>query len=161
VRRTWAPRGQTPVLDYRQRRQRLSVIAALSVSPARRRVRLHFQVQDSNVRGPHLVDFLRQLHLDLRRDIILVWDRLKAHQSAARQLLDRGAGWLQVEWLPPYAPELNPTEYLWSHTKYHDLANRAPDDKAELDDLVNESLCDHHDNPKLLRSFIRAAELPL
>jgi transposase len=50
--------------------------------------------------------------------------------------------WLQVEWLPPYAPELNPVEYLWSHLNATYLANFAPDDLVQLEVQVREiSIC--------------------
>jgi transposase len=61
---------------------------------------------------------------------------------------------MSVEWLPPYAPGLNPVEAVWNHAKYSDLANRVPDDAFQLCDLVGESLNDQHFRPPLLRSFL-------
>jgi len=59
------------------------------------------------------------------------------HRGAASRL--QKAKWLHIEWLPPYAAELNPVEYLWGHTKYHELPNLVPEDKHHLDDAVNEA----------------------
>jgi len=92
---------------------------------------------------------------------VLVCDRLNVHRSAVRRLHDEGADWLRVEWLPPYAPDLNPVEAIWNHTKYADLPNHVPDDAFELHDLVAESLNDQHFRPVLLQSFFRRAKLPL
>lgn len=59
------------------------------------------------------------------------------------------------------APDLNPVEAIWNHTKYTDLPNRVPDDQQELFDWVAESLNDQHFRPSLLTSFLRRAKLVL
>lgn len=67
---------------------------------------------------------------------------------------------LQLESLPPYAPELNPIEQLWSHLKYSKLANFAPEDVWELDQVARKHLHSIKRTPNRLRSFIHAASLP-
>ena len=160
-RRTWAPRGQTPIQHAWDRHDRLSTIAAITLSPERQRLGLFFQIRAHNIRGPDMVGFLRALHRQLGRPIILVWDRYSVHRSAWRQLREASCKWLHVEWLPGYAPDLNPVEAIWSHTKYSDLANYVPADADELLDAVGDSLNDLHYDQKLLRSFFAWAELPL
>ena len=161
VRRTWAPRGQTPTLRAWDRHDRLSAIAALSLSPIQRRIGFSFFIHDHNVRAPDVVTFIDQLHRQLGRPITLVCDRYGVHRKAARLFAERGARWLQVEWLPPYAPELNPVEAAWNHTKYSDLANFIPDDVDHLFDAVGDSLNDLAFNTSLKHSFFRWAGLPL
>ena len=80
--------------------------------------------------------YLRQLHRIHQRPLVVVMDRLNVHRSAVRKLQERGATWLDVEWLPAYAPDLNPVEALWSHAKYSALANFVPDDVDQLYDAV-------------------------
>jgi len=161
-RRTWAPRGETPVQVVSARYDRLSVIGALALSPQRRRIGLYFDMQDDNIRTADVVRFLRRLHRHLKRRIILVLDRWSVHRSAVKQLLAAGASsWLEVEWLPAYAPELNPVEPLWSHTKYSDLANFVPEDLWDLEDRVAESLCEQYDESALKRSFFQASGLAI
>ena len=160
-RRTWAPRGKTPIQRAWERHDRFSAIAAITVSPRRKRLGLFFQVRPHNIRAPDMVGFLRELHRQVRRPIIVVWDRYSVHRSAAKQLREAGCRWLQVEWLPGYAPDLNPVEAVWSHTKYSDLANYVPDDADELYDAVGNSLNDLDSNQTLLRSFFAWAELKL
>ena len=70
VARTWAPRGQTPVLRHSQRHDRISVISGVTVSPTRRRVGLYFQWHHHNVRDIEAVAFLRHLLRQLRGRII-------------------------------------------------------------------------------------------
>jgi transposase len=70
-------------------------------------------------------------------------------------------GRIVVEWLPAYAPDLNPVEPVWSHTKYADLANFAPDDLAALEGAVVGSLTATRGQRSLLAAFVHAADLEL
>ena len=90
-----------PVQYASQRHDRLSVIGSLSLSPRRRRIGVSFSVQTENVRAPHVVAYLRELHRQLRRPLLVVMDRLNVHRSAVREIRQAGAKWLHVEWLPP------------------------------------------------------------
>lgn len=137
------------------------MIGSLAISPRRKRVRLSFRVHDHNVRTPDFVGYLYELHRQHRGPIIVVLDRLNVHRAAVKHLQARGANWLSVEWLPPYAPDLNPVEALWSHAKYTALANFVPDDVEHLQDAVIEAVGDTHFKQQLLQSFFHAAELKL
>lgn len=117
-------------------------------------------MQDANIRTADVVRFLLRLRRRLKRGIILILDRWSVHRSAVKQLLAAGASaWLEVEWLPAYAPELNPVEPMWSHAKYSDLANFVPEDLWDLEDRVAESLCEQYAESALKRSFFKAAGL--
>jgi transposase len=157
--RSWAPRGQRPVLDVWHRHDRLSAIGALALSPTRRRVSCYFHVQPRNIITPDVVGFVQQLHRQLRRPITLVWDRWSVHRAAERLLSAKYDDWLRVEYLPGYAPDLNPVEGIWGHTKRVPLGNFAAHDIHDLDDAVNEALCDFHDTPRLLWSCFELAQL--
>jgi len=139
----------------------LSVIGSLSLSPRRRRIGVAFALHDENIRTPQVVDYLRWLHRQLRRPLLVVMDRLSVHRAAVRQLHQAGAAWLDVEWLPAYAPDLNPVEPMWGHTKCCDLANFVPDDVDHLRDAVINSVGDLEFNQRLKRSFFQTAELPI
>jgi transposase len=161
VRRTWAPRGQTPIHHSWDRRDRLSGISAISVSPRRRRLGLYFDLHDHNIDSDTFERFVRWLRQRLRRPLVLVLDRWQVHRSAVRRLVDRFGRSLVIEWLPPYAPELNPVEQVWSHTKYGDLANYIPEDVAALADEVLASIHRTAARQSLLRAFFKHAELEL
>ena len=64
-----------------------------------------------------------------------------------------------IEWLPPYAPDLNPVEHVWNHTKYGDVANYIPDDLLDLELELECSIDQTRKRPELLRSFFHAAKL--
>ena len=159
IRRTWAPRGQTPVMYCWDRHDRLSVIGALSLAPRRRRIGLYFAVYEKNVTHAELEVFLRELHRQLRRRLLVVMDRWSVHRKVARTL--EADARFRFDWLPPYAPDLNPVEHVWNHTKYGDLANYIPDDVHDLDRELDWSLHKTRQCPKLLRSFFHAAQLEL
>lgn len=150
-----------PVQYVSQRHDRLSVIGSLSLSPARRRIGVSFQIHDDNIRTPQVVRYLRELHRHLRRPLLIVMDRLNVHRAAVRQLRAAGAGWLDVEWLPSYAPDLNPVEAIWSHAKYSTLANFVPDDVEHLRDAVLEAVGDLEWDQRLKESFFQTAELSI
>lgn len=159
VRRTWAPRGERPVMYCWDRRDRLSVIAGLTLSAVRHRVGLYFAIHRHNVTTPEVEAFIRRVRRQVGRPLIVVMDRLPAHRSAAGRLA--GDERFAVEWLPAYAPDLNPVEPAWSHTKYADLANYVPDNVMDLEVEADVSLHEARGDQRLLRSFFQAARLGL
>jgi len=163
VRRTWAPKGRTPVLRHRGRRHRkISVIGALSISPRRRRLRLFLRWHpDTNVAEEQMIAFLRQLLRHLRGPVIIVWDRLNVHRGRRVRAWAADRRRVALELLPPYAPELNPVEGVWSYLKYHRLANHGIDDLAALHQHAAEEAAAMIDRPDLLRGFVKGTPLPI
>lgn len=78
-----------------------------------------------------------------------------------REYLEALEGAIQVEQLPAYAPELNPTEYIWGHLKHHELANRCAANFHDLKSGARNRLRSMQRRPKLIRAFWQQAELPL
>ena len=159
VRRTWAPKAHTPVMYCWQRRDRLSVVGGLSLAPLRRRMGLYFLVYEHNVTAEEVEAFLRRVQRSVGRKLIVVMDRWAVHRKAAKALLRDRRFW--IEWLPPYAPDLNPVDKLWAHTKHDDLANYIPEDVADLELELEYSLGRTGLRPDLMRSFFHAAELEI
>jgi transposase len=158
VRCTWAPRGQTPVLKCWDRRDRLSVIAAITTAPRRRRRILYFSIQERNVTTPDVVKFVSQL-MRGRRRACLVWDRWSVHRAAEGRLLERFGSRIRFERLPPYAPELNPVEQVWNRSKHDDLANLLPQNTSDLCEAVSDSLDGLARSPTHLAAFFNRAGL--
>lgn len=166
VRRSWAPRGQTPVIRCWDRRDRLSVIGAITVPPSRQRHRLSavFRIHGRNVKTPEATNFLRVLDRHLHAPLIVVLDLLNVHRAAVKRWLasrPADAPRVMVEWLPPYAPDLNPAEQLWNNSKRADLANLAPADREDLRGHVRRSLTRQRCSPNLLAAAFDHAGLPL
>jgi transposase len=109
-----------------------------------------------------MLAFLYLLQRHLRRPLLLILDRWSVHRAAVCHLEAQRPPWLvAVAWLPPYAPELNPTEQVWNQTKYRDLANYLADDLAALHEAVGFSLASQRYCPTLLHSHFRYAKLKL
>lgn len=163
VRRTWAPRGQTPVLYQRGRsRQKVSVIAALVISPRRHRVRCCFRLApDASIDARGVRAFLGHLRRLVRTPATIIWDRSNTHRGRVVQRWLAAHPSVRVELLPPYAPELNPVELVWGHTKRNPLANYAPPDLDALVHAARQGTRRLARNQRVLRALIRHCGLPL
>jgi len=164
VRRTLAPRGETPILESWDRHDRISAISAIVVSPRRRRVGLYFRLlpDDTNVRGEDTVAFLRELRRQLPVPMTVLWDKGNVHDrsKAVRAYLAEHPS-IETEPFPSYTPEANPDEGVWEHTKHGRLANFTPEDTDELRAVLVEELERLDRRPDLLASFIRHARIPI
>lgn len=162
LRRTWAPCGVTPTLPVRARsHEKVSGIGALIVSPRRHRITLALALHPRrNIRGPQVRRFLSHLARHVRGPFIVVWDRGLSHKHTVVRDWLAAHPRCQVVWFPPYAPDLNPVELLWSYLKYGRLANFAPNTTDEIQTAVcrERRRLAHH--PELLRSFFRHSALP-
>jgi transposase len=129
VARTYAPRGQTPVLRVPLTRDHLAAISALTLDG-----RLFTHIQTDPFRGPAIVAFLRQLLRQLRGKLLVLWDGAPIHHcQPVKDFLAAGAAArLQLERLPSYAPELNADEGVWNLLKRGELRNRCCQDLDEL-----------------------------
>jgi len=164
IRRTLAPRGRTPIHYCWDRRDRISAISAITISPIRKRRGLYFTLLADNesVHAEDVVAFLRQLKRHLPGPITIIWDRGKIHDRSkvVRAYLAKHPE-IVTERLPAYAPELNPDEQVWSNIKYARLSNYAPRDTQELRQRVRRELCRLGKRPYMLGSFIRHTKIPL
>lgn len=114
-----------------------------------------------NVETEWLVVFLRGLLRHLRGNVILIWDNLNVHRATRVQRLLCRHPRVRVEYLPPYAPELNPVEGIWSHLKMNPLANFAPPDADTLAQIACQHIGTMQRRRSLLRSMIAQAGLSL
>jgi DDE superfamily endonuclease len=120
VRRTWAPRGHTPILRHRWRHWApISIAGMCCYQPSGSRARLAVHFQPGSYNDQVLIGVLGQLRRFLGgQKATLLWDGLPSHRSRVMQaLVASQRGWLVVERLPGYAPELNPVEGLWANLK--------------------------------------------
>lgn len=142
-------------------RDKVSVIGAVTVSPTARRLGFYFATEpDGFFTADKVIAFLRDLLKNLRGNVVVIWDRGGNHKGPLmRQFLSRNRR-LRLEMLPPWAPELNPVEAVWSWLKYGELANYVPGDTAALDDEVVDRLVGLKFDPGLLRALWERSDLP-
>lgn len=159
VRRTWSPRGQTPLLRHKTwPRHKISVISGVSISPAKHRLGLYFALHQTNIARDQVLGFLRQLLRHLRGPVIVLWDNSKTHQGPLIRKLIENNPRLQIERLPPYAPELNPDEGVWNHSK-RELANGQAQSASELEVQVLAALSRLRASQRCLRACVRRSGL--
>lgn len=159
LKRTWAPRGQTPTVHHSFSHQKLSALTALAVSPRQRHLALYVQFGERSFRGDDVRAFLQHLLRHVRGPLILLWDNSSIHTDGKVQTFIEQHPRVQCKFFPGYAPELNPAEFVWAQVDA-DVANSAPEDLKALRFLLGKSerrLCR---SQKLLWSCIWASDLP-
>jgi transposase len=140
----------------------VSGIGGLSLSPGRRRLGWYLQFHlELGIRQAQIIEFLRHLLHHLRGRILVVWDHLGAHRGCQLRHWLRRCRRVHLEFLPSYAPELNPNEYGWAYLKTGQLANYCPQDVEALHARVVVAARHASSQQTLLRGFLRGTRLPI
>jgi transposase len=164
LRRTWAPRGQTPDLHQRGRhREKVSLAATLWLSPKRDRLRLFWRsLIDAYYNNERIALVLEALLREIPQRLVLVWDRGNMHKGdPIRAQLARFHPRLSLEILPSYAPMLNPVEQVFTWLKHSVLNNYAPADATELNQRMTCELERLEEDEPLLRALWSHSETPI
>lgn len=164
LRRTWAVRGQTPVLLQRARhRDKVSVAAALWRPPGCDRLGMSFwTLVNGYYTNVGVAAVVGELLGSLGTPLVLIWDGGTMHKGdPINELVRQESGRLYLERMPAYGSELMPIEYLWAWLKGERLSNFAAQDVGELNAAVARELTTLKKNQHLLRSFVHAATLTL
>ena len=135
--RTYAPRGETPILRVFQTHDHLSVMSGVTPQGW-----LFTLTRYASLNGSDSIHFLKHLHSQTDHKLLVIWDGSPIHRSVAVRtfLADGAAKQIHLERLPAYAPDLNPDEGVWNHIKSQ-LANGRPDTQAELMDVLADEIC--------------------
>jgi putative transposase len=162
-RHTWAPRGCTPVIKITSPHERISVIGAITISPRYKHFGFQFCLSEDNANfhGDGVVRFVDALRRRLRGPMTILWDTIRIHLGRPVELYLASHRTMVVEPFPPYAPELNPVNYVWSYVKYGRLPNYCPPDLSHLRRSITAEFRRLQKRPKLLESLFRRAGLPL
>lgn len=155
---TWAPKGRPPVLRRTSQRREVSSIAAL-VAPLDGPPRLYARHFRGSIHGEQVIVALRYFRRRIGRPLLIVWDHLSAHEAKVVQdFVAAHPGDYQIEWLPPYAPDLNPEELCNGAVK-QELLNAVPSSVDELQQLVRRSFRRLGRQVNTLHGFFRHAGL--
>jgi transposase len=151
------------LLQRGRHRDKVSVAAALWLTPRRDRLGLSFQtLVKGYYNNERVAVFLEGLLAELAAPVVAVWDGGNMHKGdPIGDLVMRSAGRLVLERLPPYGAELMPVEWLWAWLKHSRMCNFAPHDADELNARAIAELTDLKGSEGLLRSFFHASSLPL
>ena len=147
-------RGQTPLRHESFGWKSLSLIGGRSLR------RCHFQIHKGRLQSEPVVECIRHLPRPLQRRRLLLWDGAAIHRrKRVPDDLASTKGRVRAERLPPYAPELNPVEYLWAHRKSHAIANLITSRAWELSFEATAALRKRRRRPSILAACFSQAEL--
>jgi transposase len=159
LKRTWAPRGETPTIRTSiSHHDRLNIIGALLVLPNGEQFKLSMRSYWHSLTGKEVIVFLKQLLRCTSGYIILVWDNHSIHKRKIVQEFLATQERLIVYWFPTAAPELNPAEYVWTQVSEY-TAGTAPHNRAELHANVKAGIARTRRSQRRLHSCLPATHL--
>jgi transposase len=149
--KTWAPRGKTPKVVVTGKRGSVAAMSAIS-----RCGQLVFTLHQKRIKSQEVIHFLEQmLRHHPRRHLVVVMDRAKPHTSKVTKAFIDKQKRLHVFYLPPYSPEFNPDEKVWSHLKHVELSSHQANSKEALKKAAGRKLAKMSRNDSLLRGIFR------
>jgi transposase len=150
--RTWGLRGQTPEVPTSGKRQSVSAISAVNA-----RGEFWFEIYNERLNATKFIELLSHFMRGRKSPVLLILDGHPAHiaKSVARYVQSL-KGRLELHFLPGYAPELNPDEFVWNHLKRQGVSKRPLLKNESLRQRVHADLTDIQSRPGLVRSFFKA-----
>lgn len=153
--RTYGLKGETPVVTTTGQRQKVSAISAVNARGA-----FWSSVYTGMLNAARFVEFLKAFRRGGRGKVFLVVDGHPSHHAKlVREYVEGTRGMLELHFLPPYAPDLNPDEFVWQHAKTNGVAKKPLRQNESLKARVVSDLDAIKQNPSLVRSFFRASSV--
>lgn len=150
--KTYGLKGQTPVVQTSGQRQSINAISAVNAQGA-----FWAMTYDGRLNAESFVLFLKNFMKGRRNRVFLVVDGHPAHRAkGAKKYIESLKGRLELHFLPPYAPDLNPDEFVWHHMKANGVSKKPLKKNESLRRRVENDLRDLSSNPKLIRSLFNA-----
>jgi transposase len=147
----YAPIGQTPVVKVAADKMKINMVSAISS-----RGKLRFMLYKDNMNGEKLIDFLQRLVKDTEKKVFLILDNLPAHHSKVTTAwLEKHKAEVELFFLPSYAPEYNPGEYLNSDLKRGVGKRYMPRTEKDLEHSIRSHLKLTQLNPAKIMSFFK------
>ena len=148
---TWAPVGQTPVVKATGARYGLNMLSAVNALG-----HFRFMTVEGRVNASVFRDFLKRLITGMERKIFLIVDGHPAHKARlVSRFVEDNADAIELFFLPPYAPELNPDELAWAHIKTR-IAKATTQTKDELKAMVERVMHRLQKMPEIVAGFFHA-----
>ena len=126
--KTWALKGTVPeIVTSGNNRNKLSAISGIAIKGAdKKETKLFYRIYiDQTIKGIEVMKFLYQVASQIYGDIIFIMDNLSTHKASKVKSYIKKNQRLQLIYLPPYSPDMNPDEgvWNWSKTKYLVIPN--------------------------------------
>src|SRR6201984_1250361 len=150
--RTWGLRGKTPEVATSGRRQSVSAISAVNARGA-----FWYEIYTERLNASRFLELLKHFMRGRKSPVFLVLDGHPAHiAKAVAQYVQSLKGRLELHFLPGYAPELNPDEFVWNHLKGQGVSKKPLRRDESLRSRVQTDLAAIQSRPALVRSFFHA-----
>ncbi|QQE86905.1 IS630 family transposase [Azotobacter chroococcum] len=147
---TWAPQGETPVVEVTGRRFSVNMLSAVGT-----RGEFRFMLHDGTVTASVFREFLKRLLIGAEQPVFVIVDGHPVHKARlVRAFVEEQAGRLKLFYLPPYSPQLNPDEQVWGHVK-RSVSRRLVQNREEMKKLALGALRRIQKLPELVKSFFR------
>jgi transposase len=148
---TWAPKGQTPILKATGARQGVNMISAVNAQG-----HFRFKIVAGAVKSNVFLDFIKSLMVGINQKIFLIVDGHPTHKSKMlKEFLRYNQDKIELFYLPPYSPELNPDELAWTHVK-NSVRKKVAQNKDKLMEFVKSALYSPQKLPHIVKSFFSA-----
>ncbi len=155
LQRTWGAKGKTPEVRTSGQRQSVNAISAVNLLGA-----FWYDVYTGRFNAGRFVDFLRAFVRTRKRPVFLVVDGHPAHRAkAVARYVQSLKGKLELHFLPGYAPELNPDEFVWNYIRQHGTSKKPLQKNESLRGRVERDLQGVRKNRPLVRSFFHASSV--
>jgi transposase len=155
--KTYAPEAETPVMDEWQTRDHLSVMGGVTPQG-----KVYSLVRPSSLNGLHSIEFLVHLGRLAGDRLMVLWDGSPIHRRVeVKEFVAEAGDAIRLEPLPPYAPDLNPVEWLWRHLKEVEMRNLTCLDLDQLHLELHLALGRLRQKMRLIPSFFAGAGLEL
>jgi transposase len=153
--KTYGPKGDTPMVDEWQTRDHLSVMGGVTPQG-----KVYSLVRPTSLNGLHSIEFLIHLGRLAGDRLLVIWDGSPIHRRVeVKEFVEDAGDAIHLEPLPPYAPDLNPVEWLWRHLKLVEMANLTCLDLEQLHGELHVALGRVREKRRLIPSFFEGAGL--
>ena len=150
--RSYGLKGKTPVVKTSGQRQQINAISAVNAKGA-----FWYKVYSGMLTAALFIVMLTDLLRGRKKPVMLVVDGLPAHKAkSVAKYVQSTKGRLELHFLPPYAPDLNPDEFAWSHLKGNGTSKKPLRENEALRQRVEQDLAEIKEDRSLVRSFFMA-----
>lgn len=150
--RTYGLKGHTPIVPTTGQRQKVNAISAISAKGG-----FWSDVYTGNLNAARFLEFLKAFRRGGRGKVFLIVDGHPSHRAKIiKEYVQSTGGMLELHFLPPYAPDLNPDEFVWQHAKTNGVSKKPLKQNESLRQRVEADMEAMRKNPKLVRSFFSA-----
>ena len=150
--KTYGLKGETPIVQTTGQRQKVNAISAITAQG-----KFWSKVYTGNFNATRFVEFLKDFRRGGRGRVFLIVDGHPSHHAKlVKKYIEETKGMLELHFIPPYAPDLNPDEFVWQYSKTNGVSKKPLKKNESLKNRVTEDLAEIKSNRRLIRSFFKA-----